>query len=349
MNTKKDKRVTIYDIAKRVGIAPSSVSKALNDHPSVSDKIKTMVKSMARELNYVHNSNAANLRRGSSRTIAVIVPKINTTFFSDAIAGMEEACSEHKHSLIICQSDESYLKEKEAVETLLHQNVECIIISLSMETKTNEHLQEVANQHVNLIQFDRVDESFPGHRIVNDNKDAAYRAVKHLIEMGYRKIVLLGGPDHLAIYKDRREGFLQAINEAELSIPYNYICNNALTTEAGNRIASDLLEGKTPPDAFFAVSDYSALGAFKAASSRGLQVPEEIGIMGFSNDTFTKLIAPGLSSVDQNSRKMGKDAVNVYFDRILDQHSDNTFENEIVESTIIARESSLRKKVPVRK
>ncbi len=345
MKIKKEKRVTIYDIASRLGIAPSSVSKALNDHPSVSDKIKTMVKSTARELNYVHNSNAANLRRGSSRTIGVIVPKINTTFFSDAIAGMEEACTENKHSLIICQSDESFLKEKEAVETLLHQNVECIIISLSMETKTNEHLQEITNQHVQLIQFDRVDDGFPGHRIVNDNKEAAYRAVQHLIGMGYCKIALLGGPDHLTIYKDRKEGFLKAVNETGFSLPYNYICNNALTTEAGSRIASDLLESKTPPDAFFAVSDYSALGAFKAASSRGLSVPEEIGIMGFSNDTFTRLITPGLSSVDQNSRKLGKDAVNVYFEHILNQYPDGAFEHHIIESTIIARESSLRKTV----
>jgi DNA-binding LacI/PurR family transcriptional regulator len=346
MDIKKNKRVTIYDIARKAGIAPSSVSKALNNHPSISGRIKVLVKSVVQELNYIHNSNAANLRRGSSRIIGVIVPKINTTFFSEAIAGMEEACSEDKHSLIICQSDESFAKEKEAVETLLRQNVDCIIISLSMDTRSNEHLQEIVNQHVSLIQFDRVDAGFPSHTIVNDNKDAAYRAVRHLIEMGYTQIAFLGGPDHLTTYKDRKEGYLQAIKESELSIPYNYIYNNALTTESGMRMALELLDSKNPPDAFFAISDYSALGALNAAVGKGLKVPEEVGVMGFSNDTFTRLISPGLSSVDQCSRKLGKDTVNVYFEKVLNDQQGDVFSNLIIESSIIVRESSLKKRHP---
>lgn len=347
MNKKRGKRVTIYDIAQQLGIAPSSVSKALNEHPSISERIKAMVKLKAQELNYLHNSNAANLRRGSSRTIGVVVPKINTTFFSDAIAGMEEACAGNKHSLIICQSDESFLREKEAVKTLLHQNVDCIIISLSTETTSVAHLQEIKNQHVHLIQFDRVDENFACHRIVNDNKNAAYKAVMHLIEMGYQRIALLGGPNHLTIYKDRKEGFLQAVEEAELNIPYNYICSHILSTENGMRKALELLESKTPPDAFFAVSDYSALGAFKAAFSKGLRVPEQVGIMGFSNDTFTKLLSPALSSVDQNSRNLGKKAVNVYFDHILNRAPGSKFKNLVVESSIIIRDSSLKTSLPL--
>src|SRR5436190_23300996 len=128
MHTKrvKEKRITIHDIAREIGIAPSSVSKALNNLPSVSDKIKTLVKAKAKELNYKYNSSAANLRRGSSRTIGVIVPKINVAFFADIIAGIEENCFEHNHRLIICQSDESFVKEVQAVETLVQQNVDCI-------------------------------------------------------------------------------------------------------------------------------------------------------------------------------------------------------------------------------
>lgn len=346
MSKKKNKRITIYDIARKAGVAPSSVSKALNDHPSVSSRIKLLVKSAVQELNYVHNSTAANLRRGSSRIIGVVVPKINTTFFSDAIAGMEEACFEDKHSLIICQSDESFVKEKEAVETLLRQNVDCILISLSMQTRTNEHLQEIVNQHVNLIQFDRVDDGFPSHKIVNDNKDAAYKAVKHLIDMGYTRIAFLGGPDHLTTYKDRKEGYLKAIRESDLRIPYNYIYDNVLTKESGMSMASELLESKDPPDAFFAISDYSALGALNAAVEKGLKVPEEVGVMGFSNDTFTRLINPALSSVDQDSKKLGKDAVHVYFEQMLNEFPEEKFSNLIIESSIIVRRSSLKKTIP---
>ncbi|MEO5995177.1 MAG: LacI family DNA-binding transcriptional regulator [Chitinophagaceae bacterium] len=349
MNKKKDRRVTIYDIARQIGIAPSSVSKALNDQPTISDKIKALVKSKVQELNYVHNSSAANLRRGTSRTIGVIVPKINTAFFSDVIAGMEEACFENNHHLIICQSGESYIKEVQAVETLIHQNVDCIIISISIETKSSKHLEEIGRHHVNLIQFDRVDHAIPSHTIVNDNKNAAYKAVKHLIDMGYKKIALLGGADFLTIYRDRKEGYLKAIKEAELLIPYNYIVDNALTTDRGMDVAKELLKSNNPPDAFFTISDYSALGVLRVALSMKLKVPEQIGIMGFANEPFTELISPGLSSVDQKSRKMGKDAVNVYFNYILQQKPGSKFRKQVIESSLVIRESSMRKMIKLHK
>lgn len=349
MEKKKNKRVTIYDIAQELGIAPSSVSKALNDQPSISAKIKSLVKAKALELHYAHNSNAANLRRGSSKTIGVIVPKINTAFFSNAIAGMEEACYENNHNLIICQSDESYIKETKAVATLIQQNVDCIIISLSIETKFTQHLLEITNHHLDLIQFDRVDETIPSHIVVNDNQDSAYKAVNHLIQMGYRKIALFGGSDQLTIYKDRKKGYLKAIKEAELSIPYNYILDNVLTTEKGMEVASELLKSKEPPDAFFTVSDYSALGVLRAALALGLNVPEQVGIIGFSNETFTDLILPPLSSVDQKSRKLGKEATNVYFDFINKQVRGGEFRKQIIESSLVIRQSSMKSSVSIKK
>lgn len=345
MADKRNKRVTIYDIAEQIGIAPSSVSKALNNHKSVSDNIRALVRAKAVELNYVHNSSAANLRSGSSKTIGVIVPKINTNFFSNAIAGMEEACFENNHNLIICQSDESYVKETQAVSTLIRQNVGCIIISLSIETKSNAHLQAIIDNHVNLIQFDRIDDTIPSHTIINDNKNAAYKAVKHLIQMGYHKIALLGGSDYLSIYKDRKEGYLQAIKEFDLEIPYNYINDNALTIERGMQIATELIKSKEPPDAFFTVSDYSALGVLRVAASLNLKVPEQIGIVGFANETFTELISPGISSVDQKSRQIGKEAANIYFDFILKEKTTSKFKKQIIKSSTVIRESSLKRKI----
>lgn len=349
-NQKKSKRITIYDIARELGIAPSSVSKALNDQPSISDKIKLLVKSKAAELNYKHNVNAANLRKGSSRIIGVVVPKINVAFFSSAISGMEEACYENNYRLIICQSDESYVKEVQAVETLIRQNVDCIIISLSMETRISRHLQDVSSHKIDLIQFDRVDHGFPSHVIINDNKDGAYKAVRHLIEQGYKKIALLGGPDHLSIYRDRKEGYLQAIREADLSIPYNYILENALTTEAAMKSAEDLLRYREPPDAFFTITDLSALGVLKTATAMGLKVPEQIGIVGFANETFTEVTNPTLSSVDQQSRKLGKEAASTYFNHVLPQKiqpgtPQETFKKTVIECTVTVRGSSLKQKI----
>ncbi len=348
MNKKsiKEKRITIHDIAREIGIAPSSVSKALNDLPTISEKIKTLVKAKAKELNYKHNSSAANLRRGSSRTIGVVVPKINVAFFSDVIAGMEEICFENNHRLIICQSGESFVREVQAVETLIQQNVDCILISLSQDTTSTDHLGEVTRHHIHLIQFDRVDDDFKSHIVVNDNMDVSYKAVKHLVEEGYTRIAFLGGPDHLPLYKDRKEGYIRAIKEADLDIPYNYLVDNAIKTETAMAKAMELFQCKNPPDAFFTVSDYAALGVLKAARSLGLRVPEDVGIIGFSNEAFTEVTSPTLSSVVQQSKELGKEAANIYFNHILTPkptRKTDKFSKLTIESAIIVRESSSRK------
>lgn len=343
--TVKSKRVTIHDIAREIGIAPSSVSKALNDLPSISNKIKMLVKAKVTELNYKHNSSAANLRRGSSRTIGVIVPKINVAFFSNAIGGMEENCFENNHRLIICQSDESYEKEVKAVETLIQQNVDCIIISLSRETVATDHLKEILEHHINLIQFDRVNDRFKSHIITNDNKAVSHKAVKHLTEQGYKRIAFLGGPDHLTAYRERREGYIQAMEEADLTIPYNYVVPDVSNMQKAMEVTEKLLQQKNPPDAFFAVSDHTALGVLKVAVAKGIKIPEEIGIMGFANEMFTDVTSPRLSSVDQQSKQMGRDASDIYFNHIITLRAANKpvgLVRRVIESKLVVRESSKR-------
>src|SRR4051794_3063490 len=223
------KRVTIYDLAKELGISASYISRALNDHPSISEKVKEKVKKKAIELNYRHNSQAANLRQGSSKILGVIVPHINQSFFSEAIAGMEEACFENNHSLIICQSHESFKHECKAIDTLIHQNVDCILISISAETQSSSHLKTIKKNHIELVQFDRCIENLDSYQVLNDNEAVAYNAVKNLIKEGYKKIAFLGGPAHLATFISRKKGYLKAVKEAQLIIPYNFIVDNTLS------------------------------------------------------------------------------------------------------------------------
>ena len=337
------KRVTIYHIAKELGMSGSYVSRALNNHPAVSQKIRELVKKKAVELNYKHNSHAANLRQGSSKTIGVIVPHINQSFFSEAIAGIEEACFANNHSLIICQSHESYKQESIAIETLIHQNVDCILISISAETQSPVYLQEITNHNIELIQFDRCLDSVSGFKVLNDNKEASYKAVKNLIREGYIKIAFIGGPTHLGVFRDRKEGYLAAIKEAGLIIPYNFIIENALPKDTAIKAAGELLTLREPPDAFFVVSDHQSLGVLQVARSLGMKVPEQIGIFGFANEAFTELIYPTLSSVDQKSKELGKSSANLYFENILPGNIlvENT-EPTIITSELIVRQSSLR-------
>lgn len=337
------KRITIYHIAKELGISGSYVSRALNDHPSVNPKIVEQVKKKAAELNYKHNSHAANLRRGTSKTIGVIVPHINQRFFSDAIAGIEEACFENNYNLIICQSQESYEHESKAIETLIHQNVDCIIISISFETKSPKYLEEISNHEIALIQFDRTLNSIDSYRVINDNKNASYRAVKSLSKEGYKRIAFLGGPNHLTIFKERREGYLEAIKEAGLEIPSRFIIDDVLSKDKAAKAAKDLLALKKPPDAFFSVSDLQSLGVVLAANSLGIKMPQDLGVFGFANEAFAELLIPSLSSVDQKSKEMGKCAANLYFKKILSgEYMSDKEKQIIIASDIIARQSSSR-------
>jgi len=339
----RNKRVTIYDLAKELGISASYISRALNNHPSISAKVKENVRKKATELNYKHNSHAANLRQGSSKTIGVIVPQINQSFFSEAISGIEEACAENNHSLIICQSHESFKHECLAIDTLIHQNVDCILISVSAETHSTAHLETIKQNNIELIQFDRCIDQLDSYKVLNDNMEASYEVAKTLIQAGYKRIAFLGGPEHQTTFKRRKEGYLKAIKEASLAIPYNFIVDDALGKEKAAKIAAELLALKEAPDAFFTVSDHQSLGVLQTAESIGLKVPEHLGIFGFANEAFAEIIKPALSSVDQKSKDLGKCAANVYFKNILKSKGTVIADKlEIIKSEIIARRSSGR-------
>lgn len=340
MKNKKEKRPTIYDIAQALSIAPSSVSKALNDSSSVSEKVKVLVRNKAHELNYRHNSQAASLRKGTSKTIGVIVPKINSAFFSNAISGMEEVCFNHGHQLIICQTEESYAKEKQAIETLIINNVDCIIISQSIETKSDSHLKEVMKRNIPLIQFDRVNKSISCHQVVNDNKIAAYHAVNELLKQGYKHIAFLGGSLNMHVYNERREGYLQVLKENGMMIPYDYVVADIHSEQNGYEAASLLLNSQLPPDAFLTSSDYIAFGVMRAAFNKGLSIPNDVGVIGFANEPFSSMIAPSLTTVDQNSRIMGIETANIYFDELKGDQKPTTPINKTVPCTIIYRDST---------
>jgi DNA-binding LacI/PurR family transcriptional regulator len=339
----KNKRATIYDLAKALGISPSYVSKALHNHPAISERVKHSVKKKAAELNYKQNTHAANLRRGSTNTIGVIVPHINQSFFSEVIAGIEEVCFQNGHSLVICQSHESFLQECKAIDTLIHQDVDCILISVSAQTQSYTHLENIKANDIELIQFDRYMDQLDSYKVLNDNKEVSYNVVSQLIAQGYKNIAFLGGPEHLAVFSARKEGYLSAIKDAGLSIPHHFVVDNVLPREQSEEVATELLKLKQPPDAFLTVSDHQSLAVLQVADLLGLKVPQQLGIFGFANEFFTKIMKPTLSSVDQKSKDMGKSAANIYFNSIVQSNHQTTESKvEIIKSEIIVRQSSQR-------
>jgi len=336
------KKVTLQDIANAMHLTPSAVSKALNDHPRMSDDTKAAVKEMAKKLNYKPNQLAAALRSGRSKLIGVVVPAVDFSFFSTVIKGIEETVMKAGYRILLAQSGNSEKKEHEVVETLLDSRVDGLIISIGSNIKDFSHLQRVKEQQIPLILFDRVLKNFGVSTVELDDFKGAYEAVTHLIEQGCRKIAHLAGCPHLELYANRIAGYKAALNDASIPIRDEYIINSDLLVEDGRQCMEKLLELKKEdrPDALFCASDFSAVGALQILRKNKITVPKDIKIVGFSNEAFTLFLEPAISTVDQSSIEMGRCAGKLILKQLLDENSKFVPQRVVLEPTLIVRNSS---------
>lgn len=338
---KNQKRTTIHDIARKLNIAASSVSRALNNSSKVSASTKALILQTAKELNYKQNYLASNLRKGQNQTIGVVVPRINQNFFSNVIAGLEEVTYKNGYNLIICQSNESHEREVQCVETLISQHVSCIVISISAEHSNSDHLKNALAQGIQLIQFDRVAQEMETFKVINDNEQGATDAVAHMINQGYQRIALLEGPQNLAIFRQRKAGYLRALEQHQLPVLEELIIKNAWTKELGAKATRKLLGMGNPPDAIFAsTSDFSALGVLEVATNMGFKVPDALGICGYSNEAFSEITSPSITTVDQYSKRMGKAIADLYFQEIKEARGSTIYKTVSIRPKLIIRSST---------
>ncbi len=325
------KHATIIDIAERLGISPSTVSRALSDHPDINSETKKQVRKVAKELHYTPNPIAQSLKRNRTTTIGVMVPEIKHDFFSSAISGIEDVAYQSGYTIILCQSNESYEREIVNANLLMNHRVAGIVVSISQNTKSGEHFNELLRRKIPLVFFDRVCEDVNASKVVIDDYKSAFDAVTHLISKGYKKIAHFGGPKELWICKRRLSGFLDALAEAHLS-QANIIRHGGLHEQDGYASMDALLEEKTIPDAIFAVNDPVAIGAFQRINEAGLKIPGDVAIMGFSNNKITSLVDPQLTTVDQPSFEMGRKSAEILIDSI---------EGRMLEPTTIVLDTKL--------
>lgn len=338
------KRVTIQDLAKELNTTPSTISRALKNHPAISKSMKKRVVDLAKERNYQVNALAAGLRIGKSKTIGVIVPRINRDFFSNVISGVEDMAFESGYNVVICQTHDKVVKEKQHLNTLISSGVSGILVSVGLETNTFEHFDEVKRLGIPLIFFDRVTDQNDVNKIQNNDKSGAYKAVVHLIENGYKRIAHFAGPDYLNVYKDRKEGYLAALKDNGIEIEEELIIQSELKMESGKESMRQLIELDNPPDAVFSASDYSALGALSYLEEVGIDVPNQIGLVGYSNENFTSLTSPTLTSVNQHSIEIGRYAAKVFFEEINKKGKELLPRTIVLDPELIIRASSIRNK-----
>ncbi|MES2775684.1 MAG: substrate-binding domain-containing protein [Bacteroidota bacterium] len=258
---------------------------------------------------------------GGNKVIGIVVPQITNNFFAGVIAGVEEMAGKEKYTTIICQSGEHIDKEKAAVKMLIDQNVSCIIISLSAETaatRKTSHLKKAISHNIKVIQFDRVDESLETDCVVNEVDNVTASIVGHLVKEGYKKIACLAGPQEIDIFRQRKEAFEKYMTKRGVSLTNRPIAFYDLTRESAKDAATRLLSLRDRPDAIVAATDLGALGVWDVANDLGLEMPADLGLCGFSNEYYTELVSPNITSADQLSFEMGREAATIFFDSISD-------------------------------
>lgn len=344
----KKKKITIRDIADKLDVTASTVSRALKNHPRISDATKKAVVEMADKLNYQPNNIASALRKGKSNIIGVIIPTSDRRFFASVIKGIEQILREEGYSLIISQSDDIASKEQSNIEALLRVQVDGIIASIARETTDYSHFERAINRGVPLILFDRVNEELGVNTVVNDDYQGGSMATNHLIEQGCTKIAHFMGKKHLNIYQERLRGYKDALKEHNIPINEDWILEGDLidetehVLETGRQLTHKLFEGDDVPDAIFSSSDFAAMGAIQVLKEKNIKIPDEVALVGFSNDLTTSFIDPPLTSIDQHTRQMGELAAQVFLQQI-DSNSKNIPFDTTLKPELIIRASSMRK------
>ncbi|SFQ36027.1 LacI family DNA-binding transcriptional regulator [Hymenobacter arizonensis] len=307
-----NRRASITDLAKTLGLSPSTISRALSDHDDVSEATKQRVRQLAEELHYKPNQLAAGLRRGRSNTLGVLVPHITGHFFPQVVHGIATEAAKLGFNVMICQSNEDAHQEEKNIDLLMNSQVEGILVSLANSTHNFRHFEDVRQQDIPLVFFDRVVENFEGSNVSSvllDDYQGAYQVVAHLIEQGCTRIAHFSGPLHMNIHKNRHQGYRDALTSHGLPVEEELIVFCEMNQKGGSQAMRQLLKLDQRPDGLFSSNDLAAVGALQVAKTHRLRVPKDVAIVGFSNEMFTTLTEPMLSSVDQRCEQMGKTAV----------------------------------------
>jgi LacI family transcriptional regulator len=340
----KKEKATIHDIARKLNITASTVSRALKDHPRISAETKKAVHKAALKLNYQPNHIAAALRNGKSNIIGIIVPTADRSFFSSVIRGIEEIANSAKYNVMICQTYDIYEKEVASIEALLNARVDGIIASHSKGTVNFDHYNKVKERGIPLIFFDRSNDQLEVSHVVIDDFLGAFKATEHLIQQGCKRIAHFTNTRKISIYKERLRGYREALEQYGIPYEESLVIASDLQLEDGRRSMNQLLSLEQKPDGIFSASALGILGAMQILKENGFKIPEDVALVGFSNEAFTSFTEPALSTVEQHSMRIGNAAAEIFLQEVTSESEKFIPQKIVLKPELIIRSSSLRKK-----
>ena len=333
-------KITIKTIAKELGVSTSTVSKALRDSHEISSETKEKIQAYANLYNYKPNNLALQLRNQKTKVIGVILPKIVHHFFSTVIMGIEEGANKKGYNIMVCFSNESYKKEVETLKVLSNGSVDGLIVSISNETLENKdykHFVDLVSEEIPLVLFDRVVDEILCDKVVVDDVGAGYKATKHLIENGRKKIALLTTPNHVNVGTLRRQGYEKALIEAYIKTDKNLIVEIDEKKDIKSQIEKVF---KEDIDAVFAVNEIYAANSMRIAKEKGLSIPNEISIIGFTDGLISEYSSPSITTIAQHGFTMGIQAVELLIERIENETEVYKPKKIVISSDLKIREST---------
>lgn len=343
----KFEAVTIKDIAKALGLSTSTVSRALRDSYEISPETKKRVIEYAEKINYHPNPIALSLKERRSRSIGVIVSEIANSFFSQAIDGIESIAYKNGYNVIISQSRESAEREQGNLNYLTSRSIDGIIVSVSAELKDISGFRELHERGMPIVFFDRIVNELNTHKVIVDNYKGAYDATLSLIREGYKAIAAISNSESLSITSERLAGYKAALNEHGIrgtQPVVMYCAHGGLILEEVEEAIVELLNLKSRPDAILALGDKLTTASLRGLKAKNIRVPQDIGLMGFSNSELTELIDPALSIIKQPAFEMGEIATELLLQLIESKRPVTEFETRVMAPQVIIRDSSKRQK-----
>lgn len=334
-------RTSLKDLAQKLGVSIATVSRALHSSPEIGKEMQQRVKTLAKEMNYRPNPFAQSLRKEAPKVIGVVVPNLETHYYAAVLAGIEAEALRFGYSVISANSHEDSQAEVKAIDNFISLHVEGIVACLAQNTTDYTHFEEIADMGIPLVFFGRTCLTERFSTVTANGDEAAQQATQHLIDTGSRRIAFIGGPNHLDMVRRRKHGYLEALRENRLPIDRTLVVCERIDYEWALEATARLLERNDRPDAILAFNDIITFAAFTAIKQAGLRIPDDVALIGFTDDVHARYVTPRMSAIEDQSKLMGQTACQLLFKNI---GGDKKIYKKIVPQQVIIRDTSAKNK-----
>lgn len=335
-------KATLKQIAKELNVSVSTVSKALNDSPEISEQTKIRIKEYAKLKNYKPNVIGLNLKNRKTKTIGVIIPNILNSFFAKVFSGIEKVADEKGYNVIMCISNESLKKEINTLDMLSNGTIDGFIVSVSEEAQKLQdynHFKEIINEGTPIVMFDRIAEEVECDKVVVDDFDSALNATQHLIDLGCKNIALFSSVDNLSVGKLRADGYLKALKDNHIEINQKIILRTDSEDDLNAKIEAIFDNNKI--DGIFALDESDSVAALKMGLKKGYKIPENLSVIGFADGILaSRRLSPSLTTVSQHGIEIGEAATRLLIDRLESKEENQVYQTIVIKTNLKEREST---------